>query len=116
MATASRTHQKTQAGETTENKSRGEFAIVGIGASAGGLAAFEAFFPRCPLDGKPGMAFVLVQHLAPDHQSVLAQLVQHYTSMNVFEVEDGMQVQINCTYIIPPNRDMAFLNGTLHLR
>lgn len=115
LATASKTHLKTQAGETTENKSLGEFPIVGIGASAGGLAAFEAFFSGMPLDTQPGMAFVLVQHLAPDHQSSLAQLVRHYTSMNVFEVEDGMQVQINCTYIIPPNRDMAFLNGRLHL-
>ncbi|HEY6528096.1 MAG TPA: chemotaxis protein CheB [Cellvibrionaceae bacterium] len=92
-----------------------DFPIVGIGASAGGLAAFEAFFSGMPANADPGMAFVLVQHLAPDHRSILTELVQHYTRMNVFEVEDGMEVQINCTYIIPPNRDMAFLNGTLHL-
>ncbi|RZA00916.1 MAG: chemotaxis protein CheR, partial [Moraxellaceae bacterium] len=91
------------------------FPIVGIGASAGGLAAFEAFFSGMPADVQPGMAFVLVQHLAPDHPSILTELVQHYTRMKVYEVEDGMQVCINCTYIIPPNRDMAFLNGTLHL-
>jgi two-component system, chemotaxis family, CheB/CheR fusion protein len=91
------------------------YPIVGVGASAGGLAAFEAFFSGMPADGKPGMAFVLVQHLAPDHNSVLTELIQHYTPMQVFEVEDGMQVEINCTYIIPPNRDMAFLNGALHL-
>lgn len=91
------------------------FPIVGIGASAGGLAAFEAFFSGMPADREPGMAFVLVQHLAPDHDSLLAELIQRYTRMKVFEVEDGMQVQINCAYIIPPNRDMAFLNGTLQL-
>ena len=91
------------------------FPIVGIGASAGGLAAFEAFFSGMPVDTDPGMAFVLVQHLAPDHKSILTELVRRYTRMQVFEVEDGMEVQSNCAYIIPPNRDMAFLNGTLQL-
>lgn len=91
------------------------FPIVGIGASAGGLAAFEAFFSGMPADSDPGMAFVLVQHLAPDHKSILTSLIQRYTRMEVFEVEDGMVVRPNCCYIIPPNRDMAFLNGALQL-
>ena len=91
------------------------FPIVGIGASAGGLAAFEAFFSGMPVDTDPGMAFVLVQHLAPDHKSILTELVQRYTRMQVYEVKDGMEVQPDCAYIIPPNRDMAFLNGTLQL-
>ena len=91
------------------------FPIVGIGASAGGLAAFEAFFSAMPTDFGSGMAFVLVQHLAPDHKSILTELIRHYTSMQVFEVEDGMTVQPNCVYIIPPNRDMAFINGSLQL-
>ena len=91
------------------------FPIVGIGASAGGLAAFEAFFSGMPADIEPGMAFVLVQHLAPDHKSMLTELIQRYTRMQVFEVADGMRVQPNCAYIIPPNHDMAFLNGILHL-
>lgn len=91
------------------------FPIVGIGASAGGLAAFEAFFSGMPTDVDPGMAFVLVQHLAPDHKSILTELIRRYTRMQVFEVEDGMVVKPNCTYIIPPNCDMAFLNGELQL-
>jgi two-component system CheB/CheR fusion protein len=91
------------------------FPIVGIGASAGGLAAFEAFFSGMPADIDPGMAFVLVQHLAPDHKSILTDLIRRYTRMQVFEVEDGMTVLQNCAYIIPPNRDMAFLNGALQL-
>ena len=91
------------------------FPIVGIGASAGGLAAFEAFFSGMPAATDPGMAFVLVQHLAPDHKSILTDLIRRYTRMQVFEVEDGITVQTNCAYIIPPNRDMAFLNGTLQL-
>ncbi|HCM25334.1 MAG: chemotaxis protein CheR [Treponema sp. GWB1_62_6] len=91
------------------------FPIVGIGASAGGLAAFEAFFSGMPAETDPGMAFVLVQHLAPDHKSILTDLISRYTRMQVFEVEDGMRVRPNCAYIIPPGRDMAFLNGTLQL-
>jgi two-component system, chemotaxis family, CheB/CheR fusion protein len=97
---------------------RGElarFPIVGLGASAGGLAAFEAFFSGMPPGVEPGMAFVLVQHLAPDHESILADLVQRYTRMKVFEVRDGMVVRPNCAYIIPPNRDLALAKGVLHL-
>ena len=93
----------------------GGFPVVGIGASAGGLAAFQAFFPGMPTDRDPGMAFVLVQHLAPDHKSILTDLIRRYTRMQVFEVEDGMVVRPNCAYIIPPSRDMAFLNGGLQL-
>jgi len=101
--------------QETAKKPASGFPIVGIGASAGGLAAFEAFFSGMPADKDPGMAFVLVQHLAPDHKSILTDLIRKYTRMQVFEVEDGVTVQPNCVYIIPPNRDMAFLDGTLQL-
>ncbi len=94
---------------------RHDFPIVGIGASAGGLAAFEEFFAHLPSTSDSGTAFVLVQHLDPGHKSMLTDLVARYTEMQVFEVEDGMQVQSNCVYIIPPNRDMALLHGKLHL-
>jgi two-component system CheB/CheR fusion protein len=100
---------------TVDDASAAGFPIVGIGASAGGLAAFEAFFSGMPAETDPGMAFVLVQHLAPDHKSILTDLIRRYTRMQVFEVEDGMKVLPNCAYIIPPNRDMAFLNGALQL-
>jgi two-component system CheB/CheR fusion protein len=99
---------------TAEGPAQG-FPVVGIGASAGGLAAFEAFFSGMPADVDMGMAFVLVQHLAPDHESILSDLIRRYTRMHVFEVEDGMVVLPNVAYIIPPGRDMAFLNGTLQL-
>ena len=92
-----------------------DFPVVGIGASAGGLAAFEAFFSGMPADTDPGMAFVLVQHLAPDHKSILTDLLQRYTRMEVFEVEDGMVVRPNCAYIIPPGKDMAYIGGALQL-
>ena len=92
-----------------------EFPIVGIGASAGGLAAFEAFFSTMPAGTDPGMAFVLVQHLARDHKSILSELIRRYTKMRVFEVEDGMVIKSNCTYIIPPNREMTLSGGALRL-
>ncbi len=112
-ASLSRTHVAPAAPEAAPGT--GNFPIVGIGASAGGLAAFEAFFSGMPADKDPDMAFVLVQHLAPDHKSMLAELIRRYTRMQVFEVEDGMPVKINCAYIIPPNHDMAFWNGSLQL-
>ncbi len=105
--------------EVSQSYSRQEtghnFPIVGIGASAGGLTAFEAFFSGMPSDKDPNMAFVLVQHLAPDHHSILVDLVRRYTRMQVFEVEDGIEVQANCVYVVPPNHDMALLNSRLHL-
>jgi two-component system CheB/CheR fusion protein len=92
-----------------------DFPVVGIGASAGGLAAFEAFLSGVDAEMLPGMAYVLVQHLAPDHKSMLAELIRRYTKLQVYEVEDGMPVQVNCAYIIPPGRDMAYANGYLQL-
>src|SRR5438552_5273308 len=66
------------------------FPIVGIGASAGGLAAIEAFFAAMPADTESGMTFVVVQHLDPDHKSILLDLVRQYTRMQVHKVEDGI--------------------------
>jgi len=98
----------------TELAKRG-IPVVGIGASAGGLAAFEAFFSGMPAGVPTGMAYVLVQHLAPDHTSILAELVQRFTTMPVLQVEDGMLVEPDHVYTIPPNHDMSLLNGVLHL-
>ena len=93
-----------------------KFPVVGIGASAGGLAAFEAFFSAIPANEEPGMAFVVVQHLAPDYASILSDILGGFTHLSVFEVEDGMRVQPNCVYVIPPNRDMAYQDGALKLQ
>jgi two-component system CheB/CheR fusion protein len=102
-------------GATAKSEEETDFPIVGIGASAGGLAAFEAFFANMPAATESGMAFVLVQHLDPDHKSMLTDLVRRYTQMQVYEVADGMEIQPNCVYIIPPNKDMAVIHGRLHL-
>jgi two-component system CheB/CheR fusion protein len=75
----------------------------------------EAFFSAMPSTIEDGAAFVVVQHLAPDRESILGEIIGRHTQMVVREVEDGMSVEANCVYIIPPTRDMALLNGTLHL-
>ena len=87
--------------------------IVGIGASAGGLEAFEQFFRHAPPD--PGMAFVLVSHLDPGHASLLTEILQRTTTMKVVEAQDQMAVASNCVYVIPPNRDMAIFHSVLQL-
>jgi two-component system CheB/CheR fusion protein len=99
--------------EETSTNDRQTFPIVGIGASAGGLEAFEKFFTHVPRDS--GIAFVIVQHLDPTHDSMLVDIVRRYTRMEVLQVEDGMQVQPNTIYIIPPNRDMSLMHRTLYL-
>ena len=91
------------------------FPVVGIGASAGGLAAFEAFFTGMPENKLPDMAFVLIQHLSPEHDSQLAELIKHYTKMAVYEVQDGMMLEPNCIYVIPSNKKVGMLNGNLQL-
>ncbi|MBF0390141.1 MAG: PAS domain-containing protein [Desulfamplus sp.] len=99
-----------------ENKPQeSSFPIVGIGASAGGLAAFEAFFSGMPADVETGMAFVLVQHLSPEYKSILPNIISRYTSMKVFEVTNGMEVRPDSVYVIPPDCNMTFLNGVLEL-
>ena len=90
-----------------------KFPVVGIGASAGGLEAFEAFFRACPVD--TGMAFVLVSHLDPDHQSLLTEILQRCTEMPVAEAIDQIRVESDHVYVIPPNREIAILDGALQL-
>lgn len=85
--------------------------IVGIGASAGGLEAFKSFLSAMPIDS--GMAFVLVQHLAPDHVSMLAELLSRYTQMKVYQAENGMEIEANQVYIIPPNATLTVEKGRL---
>jgi two-component system CheB/CheR fusion protein len=87
--------------------------IVGIGASAGGLEAFEVFFRACPLD--TGLGFVLVPHLDPGHVSLLTEILQRSTAMPVVEALDQVAVEPNHVYVIPPNREMAILHGVLQL-
>ena len=88
-------------------------SVVGVGASAGGLEAFEQLLRSLPND--TGLAFVLVQHLAPKHESMLSELLAKATRMPVVEVTQGMRVQGNHVYVIPPNADMSISDSVLHL-
>jgi len=90
------------------------FPIVGIGASAGGLEAFTQLLKHLPAD--TGMGFVLVQHLDPDHDSALVQILARVTSMPVREVANELRIAPNHVYIIPPNTDMATAQGVLKLQ
>lgn len=96
-----------------EHKECSAFAIVGIGASAGGLEALEQFLKQVPQHS--GMAFVIVQHLDPTHKGIMPELLQRSTGMEVFQAKDRMKVQPDCVYVIPPNRDMSILHGLLYL-
>jgi two-component system, chemotaxis family, CheB/CheR fusion protein len=87
--------------------------VVGVGASAGGLEAFTLLLKFLPVD--TGMAFVLVQHLDPNHESVLAHLLTKATSMPVMEARNNLQVQPNHVYVIPPDTALAISKGLLKI-
>src|SRR5271157_3862225 len=87
--------------------------VIGMGASAGGLEALQRFFANVP--PHPGMAFVIVQHLDPDHESMMSQLIGRSTEMRVRQAEDAMRIEADHIYIIPPNKYMAVINGSLRL-
>ncbi|MEG4627161.1 chemotaxis protein CheB [Microcoleus sp. w1-18aA5] len=89
------------------------FPIVGIAASAGGLEAFTQLLSHLPAD--TGMAFVLIQHLDPNHKSLLSEILARTTQMPVNEVEDGVAVEPNQVYVIPPNTKMVVCKGVLQL-
>ncbi|GAB6141426.1 chemotaxis protein CheB [Methylosoma difficile] len=87
--------------------------IIGIGASAGGLEALEQFFTHVPLGS--GAGFVVIQHLDPTHQGILPELLQRVTAMKVTQVVEGVSVEMDCVYVIPPNKDLSIRQGKLHL-
>jgi two-component system CheB/CheR fusion protein len=87
--------------------------VVGIGASAGGLAPLEAFLQH--VTSRSGLAFVVVQHLDPTHKALLAELLQRVTEMPVREATKNLAVEPNCVYVIPPNTEISLANGVLNL-
>ncbi len=99
--------------EEQQDKNQELFPIVGIGASAGGLEAFTQLLKHLPID--TGMGFVLIQHLSPDHKSLLSEILARKTQMPVMEVQDCMIVQPNHIYIIPPNSKMTLAQNLLRL-
>jgi two-component system, chemotaxis family, CheB/CheR fusion protein len=97
----------------TKSSESSRFPIVGVGASAGGLEAFTQLFKNLPADS--GMAFVLIQHMAPTHESLLTELLCKTTPMSVKEVKNGMTVEPDNVYVIPPGNEMIISHGVLHL-
>lgn len=88
--------------------------IVGVGASAGGLAAFKSFLSNLPAD--TGMAYVLVQHLSPNHKSLLVELLGAQSPIPVVAATDGLEVKANCVFVIPPDATLTIVDGNLRLQ
>ena len=111
-ATQAQTNEAAIAGD--ERLPAASFPIVGIGASAGGLEAFAQLLKTLPLD--TGMGFVLVQHLDPDHESALTQILSKTTLMPVCDVVNDQSVEPDHVYIIPPDTNLSISNGVLKLQ
>ena len=105
--------KKKRVGPTSTRSEPEGFPIVGIGASAGGLEALEVFFRHMPVDSD--MAFVVVSHQPPGRTSLLPSLLRPCTGMQLHEAADGMQVQPNHVYLAQAGKNLALLNGALHL-
>lgn len=88
--------------------------VVGVGASAGGLEALQQFFRFMPANS--GLSFVVVQHLAPDYKSLMADILGKYTEMTVLQAENGMEVEPNRVYLIPPKMNITYQEGKLYLK
>ena len=104
MASVFRKHRAAQV-------SSADFPVVGIGASAGGLDAFHAFFEKMPADC--GMAFVVILHLPPDRKSMLIEILTRWTSMPVLEGADGTRVEPNHVYVPPPHGVITMIDAHL---
>lgn len=90
-----------------------DFAIVGIGSSAGGLEACTTFVKALP--ARPGMAFILVQHLDPTHDSLMAELLSAHTTMPVHQAAEGARIERDHIYVIPPGTYLSVADGALRL-
>jgi two-component system, chemotaxis family, CheB/CheR fusion protein len=104
---------KTASGTEAVTREAAAFPVVALGASAGGLEAFRAFLAALP--PKSGLAFILVQHLDPAHASMMAEILSAHTTMAVVEAAEGMPIEPDRVYVIPPGRYLAVRNGATHL-
>ncbi len=108
---ASKRTRKSARSKKDQRKTRLDFPVVGIGASAGGLEAFQNFFSHLPTD--TGMAFVVIQHLDPSDGGLLPGLLARYTGMRVAEIKNGIAIEPDSVYVIPANRDLSIEDGSL---
>ncbi|MBF2065043.1 MAG: response regulator [Calothrix sp. C42_A2020_038] len=98
---------------TNSQPNQAQLFVVGIGASAGGLRALEEFLENMPIDS--GAAFVVIQHLSPDFKSLMKELLERRTRMAIYRVTEGMLLEANSIYLIPPGKNLVVKNGHLHL-
>ena len=96
--------ENTQASNAQDTPDPNQLAVVGIGASAGGIRALQTFFQAMP--SNPGIVFVVVMHLSPDRESALPQVWQAYTAMPVQQVQDHVRMAPDHVYVIPPNQHL----------
>ncbi len=99
--------------ESARPRSKSPTAVVGIGASAGGLESLERFFGNVPIDS--GLAFVVIQHLSPDFKSMMEELLARHTELPISRAEEGVSVEPNHVYLLPPTKEMIISEGKLHL-
>src|SRR5215831_3288394 len=109
----SRSGTLSESAPIVESPTRLPFPVVGVGASAGGLEAFIQLLRA--LESRLGMAFVLVPHLDPSHESAMSELLSRATKLPVLQVTDGMRVKADHVYVIPPNSEMTISGGVLQL-
>ena len=100
--------------EHPEQIQSGEPFVVGIGASAGGLEALQQFF--CCVPSNSGLSFVVIQHLAPDYKSRMADILGKDTAMTVIQAQDGVVVALNKVNLILPKKNITFREGKLLLK
>jgi len=93
--------------------SQTKLPIIGIGASAGGLEALELFFNQ--VDNTAGFAYIVIQHLAPNHKSLMHELLARHTSLPIQVIEDGMRIKPNTIYLNPPKKFVSISSGLLCL-
>lgn len=118
MSAAKKTNKKNKNGANHRQSGGdanhgGPLPVVGVGASAGGLEAFTSLLKALPTE--LGMAFVLVPHLDPSRESAFTQILSRTTTMPVVQITNGMHVQPNRVFIIPPNCELKISQGTLHI-
>lgn len=113
MAKSTSNKKEEQAAKDTSatKPAQSEFFIVGLGASAGGIQALQEFFKCAPL--KSGMAYVVILHLSPDHESRLAQVLQTVTKMPVVQVNEKVKIEPDNVYVVPPNQHLTMEDGYL---
>jgi len=111
-------HKEKRLKENAAAESESPVSVVGIGASAGGLEAIQELLRKLP--DNTGLAYVIIQHLAPDYKSMLSEILCKYTMMPVMQVENAQKLERNTVYLIPPKYNMEVSKGHLvlheHLR